>query len=88
MARMVERYTGTVFDVQPERVEEFVSRGFRMIDDLPTPHIVEEAEEPEIKPDDQKPDEDSTIAEIKAYAAAHGISIPAGIKKAEMLALI
>lgn len=91
MARMIERYTGTVFDVPDKRAEEYERMGFRYVEQPEPVETTEEEPEPEQAEeteDDEKPTEDSTIAEIRAYAVAHGIKLPKGGKKADLLAAI
>lgn len=88
MARMVERYTGTVFEVADENVEKRLEQGY-VLEGEYDPAEPEQDAEPEQEPDDEpKPTDDSTIAEIRAYAKRHGIELPKGGKKSELLALI
>lgn len=92
MPRMIERYTGTVFDVPNKRAEEYERMGFRYVEQPePVDAAESEPEEPqqeESAVDDEKPTEDSTIAEIRSYAAGRGIELPKGGKKADLLAAI
>lgn len=88
MARMVERYTGTVFEVADENVDERLAQGYVLLGEY-EPAEPERDAEPEPEQDEEpKPTDDSTIAEIRAYAKRHGIELPKGGKKAELLALI
>lgn len=100
MPRMRAPYTGTVFDVQPENVERRLARGFALLEPWEPPAAeVDEAEpehedEPEPEPEQTAeleipaPTADSTIAEIRAWADAHGVELPAKGNKAELLAAI
>lgn len=100
MARMLERYTGTVFEVADGDVEKRLAQGYVLEGEREPAEPEQDAEieqdveiwqmgEPEQEPDDEpKPTDGSTIAEIRAYAKRHGIELPKGGKKAELLALI
>lgn len=98
MPRMRAPYTGTVFDVAPENVERRLARGFALLEPWEPPAAeVDEAEpeheaepEPEqtAEPDAPAPTAGSTIAEIRAWAEAHGVDLPAKGNKAELLAAI
>ena len=97
MPRMRAPYTGVVFDVALENVERRIARGFELLEPWEPPAAeVDEAEpesepEPEPKPeqtaepDAPKSTADSTIAEIRAWADAHGVELPAKGNKAELL---
>lgn len=85
MARMAAPFTGVVYEVAPEKVAARLASGFRLIDTIPEKPRMEAAEEPiELPP---LPSRDSTIAEIRAYAAAAGIDLPKG-SKAKLLAAL
>lgn len=96
MPRMRAPYTGTVFDVQPENVERRLARGFALLEpwEPPTAEVDEAVSEPEHEdehepePETPAPTADSTIAEIRAWADAHGVELPAKGNKAELLAAI
>lgn len=103
MPRMRAPYTGVVFDVQPENVEKRLARGFALLEPYEQPEPEPEPEEPETDQepgtdqepetdapatDEPKPTADSTIAEIRAWAEAHGIELPAKGNKADLLAAI
>lgn len=96
MPRMRAPYTGVVFDVQPENVEKRLARGFALLEPYEQPEPEPEPE-PEAEPENEpeapapaapKPDADSTIAEIRAWAKAHGVELPAKGNKASLLAAI
>ena len=73
MPRMVEPLTGAVFEVAVRNVERRLAKGFRLQDDW----------EPE---PEERPDETWTVLEIRAWAKDHGVSLPAGGRKADLLA--
>lgn len=97
MPRMRAPYTGVVFDVQPENVEKRLARGFALLEPYEQPAPEPEPEEPEAEQepaaeepatDALKPTAESTIAEIRAWAKAHGVELPAKGNKAALLAAI
>lgn len=100
MPRMRAPYTGVVFDVAPENVERRLARGFALlepweppaaeVDEAEPEHEAEPEPEPEqtAEPDAPAPTADSTIAEIRAWAEAHGVELPAKGNKADLLAAI
>lgn len=96
MPRMRAPYTGVVFDVHPANVGKRLARGFALLEPYeppaPEPETEPESEsesEPEaFAPDAPRPDADSTIAEIRAWAKAHGVELPAKANKAALLAAI
>lgn len=94
MARMREPFTGGVFDVPASKVTKYLERGYALLDGEPEPEPVDEgpdeqpAETPVATTDEPKPTAESTIAEIRAWAKAHGIELPKRVNKAEMLAAI
>ena len=97
MPRMRAPYTGVVFDVQPENVEKRLARGFALLEAYEQPGPEPEPEEPETEQEPEtdapatdapKPTADSTIAEIRAWAKAHGVELPAKGNKAALLAAI
>lgn len=96
MPRMRAPYTGVVFDVHPGNVEKRLARGFALLEPYepqePEPEPESEAEpegEPEaFAPDAPKPDADSTITEIRAWAKENGVELPAKANKAALLAAI
>ena len=97
MPRMRAPYTGVVFDVQPENVDKRLARGFALLEPHeqpepePEPEEHETANEPEAEgpgPDAPKPTADSTIAEIRAWARAHGVELPKKGNKAALLEAI
>ncbi len=89
MALMRERYTGTVFDVADGAVDKRIAQGYVLVGgSTPEPEPHTDAQETEPEPEEPRPTEDSTISEIRAYAARHGVELPKGGKKSELLALL
>ena len=97
MPRMRAPYTGVVFDVQTENVDERLARGFALLEPHEQPGPEPEPEEPEEEQelaaeepasDAPKPTADSTIAEIRAWARAHGVELPKKGNKAALLEAI
>lgn len=101
MPRMRAPYTGVVFDVHPDNVEKRLERGFELLETFgridADSELEQESDEPEpsketladgAASDAQKPTEDSTIAEIRGWAAAHGVELPKRGNKAALLAAI
>ena len=94
MARMREPFAGGVFDVPASKVAKYLGRGYALIDGEPSPAIVVErpderpAETPVAKTDEPKPTDESTIAEIRAWAKANGVALPKKGNKAALLAVI
>ena len=93
MARMREPYTGTVFEVAPGKVSARLASGWSLLDgDAPEPTEEVADAEPEqpaeaLEPTD-RPTAESTIAEIRAWAKAHGVALPKRGNKAQLLAAI
>ena len=93
MPRMRAPYTGTIFDVAPENVERRLARGFALLEPWEPPAAEVDEAEPEHEAEPEQtaeleihaPTADSTIAEIRAWADAHGVELPAKGKKAELL---
>lgn len=97
MPLMKSRWSGNVGLVDPAHVAAHVGRGWSLLEDFEVP-----ADEPEPEPQEAEPEtdeagepeataaptEESTIAEIRAYAKAHGIETPKRGTKAELLALV
>lgn len=82
-------YTGVVFDVRPGNVEKRLARGFELLE--PYDHAEPETGETEDDGagcDSPRPTEDSTVAEVRDWAAAHGVEFPRRATKAQMLAAI
>ena len=97
MPRMREPFTGGVFDVPASKVEKYLGRGYALLDGEPEPASVDEvegdhdqepAETPAADADAPKPTAESTIAEIRAWAKAHGVELPKRGNKAQLLAAI
>lgn len=97
MPRMREPFTGGVFDVPASKVDKYLGRGYALLDGEPEPASVDEvesdheqepAEIPVAATDAPKPTADSTIAEIRAWAKAHGVELPKRGNKAALLAAI
>lgn len=98
MPRMRAPYTGVVFDVSPANVDRRLSRGFALLEpwEPPAAEVDESEPEHEDEPEPEQtaeleipaPTADSTIAEIRAWADAHGVELPAKGNKAELLAAI
>lgn len=74
MTEIVCKATGVVIRVPDDRAQQLLQRGFAEIAKRDTEACV--------------PDESSTIAEIKSYAAERGISLDGITKKANMLEVI
>lgn len=84
MPRMVEPLTGAVFEVAVRNVERRLAKGFRLQEDWEpesTPAPAEEEPEHE-----ERPDETWTVSEIRAWSKDHGVPLPAGGRKADLLA--
>ena len=98
MPRMRAPYTGVVFEVAQDNVERRLARGFALVDqsapsaddgEAGQPEPVDDGEPcPAAVPDAPKPDETSTIAEIRAWAEARNVELPAKGNKAALLAAI
>lgn len=103
MPLMRSRWSGALTEVTSENVAARLASGYTLVGDYdpadaPEPPkrktftTVRREDEPpkreEPKADEPKPDEDSTIAEIRAYAKRHGIDLPSGGRKADLLALL
>ena len=58
------------------------------VDEVESDHEQEPAETPVATTDEPKPTADSTIAEIRAWAKAHGVALPKKGNKAALLAAI
>lgn len=87
MIRMAAPYTGIVHSVDETKVAARLAAGYRLIDGEPPapPEPYGADEQPaELPP---APTRESTIAEIRAYAAAAGIDLPKG-SKAKLLAAL
>lgn len=93
MARMREPYTGTVFEVAPGKVSARLASGWALLDgEAPEPTEEVADAEPEQateapEPTD-RPTAESTIAEIRAWAKAHGVALPKRGNKAQLLEAI
>ncbi|OUN47319.1 hypothetical protein B5G20_04965 [Collinsella sp. An7] len=97
MARMIAPYTGAEVDVPSVSVERWLARGFISVDEAGGVEADEAACE---RADEdyagasggeagaERPDAGSTITEIRAYAEAHGVSLPKKANKAAMLAAL
>lgn len=97
MPLMKSRWSGNVGLVDPAHVAAHIGRGWSLLEDFEAP-----ADEPEPEPQEAEPEtdeagetetaaaptEESTIAEIRAYAKAHGIETPKRGTKAELLELV
>ena len=97
MPLMKSRWSGNVGLVDPAHVAAHVERGWSLLEDFEPP-----ADEPDPEPQEAEPEtddagepeataaptEESTIAEIRAYAKAHGIETPKRGTKAELLELV
>lgn len=95
MARMIVPYTGAEVDVPSGSVERWLARGFIAVDGAGKVEADEAACEQagdghadEGEEGAELPDSDSTITEIRAYAEAHGVSLPKKSNKAAMLAAL
>ena len=97
MARMREPFAGGVFDVPASKVEKYLGRGYALLDGGPEPASVDEiesgheqepAETPVATTDEPKPNAESTIAEIRAWAKSNGVELPKRGNKAALLAAI
>lgn len=87
---MREPFAGGVFDVPAHKVAKYLGRGYALLDGDPGPALADErpAEAPVAKADEPKPTADSTIAEIRAWAKAHGVALPKKGNKSALLAAI
>lgn len=97
MPLMKSRWSGNVGLVDPAHVAAHIGRGWSLLDDFEVT-----ADEPEPEPQEAEPEmdeageqeaaaaptEESTIAEIRAYAKAQGIETPKRGTKAELLELV
>ena len=97
MPLMKSRWSGNVGAGDPAHVAAHVERGWSLLAGFEVP-----ADEPEPEPQEAEPEtddaggpeataaptEESTIAEIRAYAKAHGIETPKRGTKAELLELV
>ena len=97
MPLMKSMWSGNVGLVAPAHVAAHVERGWSLLEGFEAP-----ADEPEPEPQEAEPEtdeagepeataaptEESTIAEIRAYAKAHGIETPKRGTKAELLELV
>lgn len=81
MTLMKERYTGVVFDVCEEKVEERLSKGYVLLESTPAKRKTEKREEEARPAPVEKPSEESTIAEIRAYAKAKGVKLKSRSKE-------
>ena len=98
MPLMKSRWSGNVGLVDPAHVAAHVERGWSLLEGFEAPSDEPEPEpqeaEPETEPQEAEPEaaaaptEESTIAEIRAYAKAHGIETPKRGTKAELLELV
>ena len=98
MARMREPYTGTIFEVAPGKVSARLASGWALLggdEPEPTAEAAEAekaqeqpAETPVATTDAPKPTAESTIAEIRAWAKANGVTLPKRGNKAALLAAI
>lgn len=93
MARMREPYTGTVFKVATSKVAARLASGWSLLDgDAPKPTAEVAEAEPtqeqtaETPEPTDRPTAESTIAEIRAWAKAHGVTLPKKGNKAALLA--
>lgn len=96
MARVTSRWSGLSYEVADD-VAATYPEGDYIIEGAVTVTRTEETsnvsddcecdghDAPENEP---VPTEDSTVAEIRAYARSHGIELPRGGKKADLLALL
>ena len=98
MPRMRMPYTGTVYEVAPQNVAARLARGYVLLEDYEPPVEMADEPEPELPEpepyhedapaDAPKPDADSTIAEIRAWAKANGVELPKKGNKAQLLEAI
>lgn len=97
MPLMKSRWSGNVGLVDPAHVAAHIGRGWSLLEDFEVPADEPEQEPQEAEPEtdeagepeaDAAPTEESTIAEIRAYAKAHGIETPKRGTKAELLELV
>lgn len=97
MPLMKSRWSGNVGLVDPAHVAAHVERGWSLLEGFEAPADEPEPEPQEVEPETDEagepeataaPTEESTIAEIRAYAKAHGIETPKRGTKAELLELV
>lgn len=88
---MIAPYTGVRIEVPDEAAERYIDRGYALAGHpMPTLSAADQ-EEPEEEQEAEKPeeapsiDEDSSVAEIRAYAIEHGIELPKRAKRDELL---
>lgn len=87
MALMVSPFTRTRFLVSDENVEARIEAGYVLVDGYETP---DDGDEPESECRDdgeegETPDSDWTVAEIREWARSHGVELPSGARKADLL---
>ena len=88
MIRMRAPFTGFDVEVSEESAARWIERGYIPEDGWEPPAEVEEEPEDSEAEDLIEPDAESTIAEIRQWAAAHGVELPAKATKAELLAAL
>lgn len=95
MVEMIAPYTGVHIEVSDEAAPRYIFRGYVPAAGPaapPSPSDPEEPEEEERSAEEtaREPgiDEDSSVAEIRAYAIEHGIELPKRAKRDELLKIV
>lgn len=94
MVEMVAPYTGVRIEVPDEAVARYIDRGYAPAGHLTPPLSAADQEEPEEEQESEEPeeapgiDEDSSVAEIRAYAIERGIELPKRAKREELLKIV
>ncbi|WP_040362489.1 hypothetical protein [Collinsella tanakaei] len=94
MVEMIAPYTGIHIEVPDEAAERYIDRGYAPAGHLTPPLSAADQEEPEEEQESDEPeetsviDEDSSVAEIRAYAIEHGIELPKRAKRDELLKIV
>lgn len=94
MVEMIAPYTGVRIEVPDEAAERYIDRGYAPAGHLTPPLSAADLEEPEEEQESEEPeeapgiDEDSSVAEIRAYAIERGIELPKRAKRDELLKIV
>lgn len=92
---MIAPYTGVRIEVPDEAVARYIDRGYAPAEKRTDPLPAADPEEPEEEVQGaEEPEEalgigeDSSVAEIRAYAIEHGIELPKRAKRDELLKIV
>lgn len=91
MVEMIAPYTGVHIEVPDEAAERYIDRGYAPAGHPMPPLSAADQEEPEEEQESEEApgiDEDSSVAEIRAYAIEHGIELPKRAKRDELLKIV